>query len=206
MFFIEIPAPPRFLTVIVAVLTFVSFIAFKIGEYYLKDENKKLVPALYHIEKRYHLKIAVKEQSEGEAVLKILEKEGLKGTIVSKSIDTMVPKGYVVKEYFPETVGKTVAEALKIHDYIVTVESQDKEKVAVRVGEIFHSKAKAYALALELNKKGYVFSIQTYEESVKKVLYWVELRKIAPDKAEMITNDFSKKGYKVEKQEELIEK
>lgn len=201
MYSAEFPPPPKLLLVVVAILAVASLAGMVIGEHYQKDKTINSTAAVVNIN-RYSLKISVARQDEGLSILKQLNKQGLTGSVETKDITTMVPKGYVVSDFFSKDVGRAAAKALRIYNYKVTIETADKDRVTIRVGEIFADKNQCMELAEQLKARGYLFKVKRYEQPLKKTSHYVVLKKLNQASTELILKELTTQGYHVEKQEE----
>ena len=195
---IELPSPPKFLLIVVSFIAVISFCGLFIGEHYAKENKGN---AATNNTKKYTLVIPIKQQYEGDVLLKRLKKYDVKASVEIKNVSVKVKTGYAVMEYFPESLGKIAAEALRTHNYNVTVESAGKDQVSVRVEGIYPNKEKCQSLAEELKSKGYIFKVHTYEQTIKKQSLSVVLKNATPSLSESITKEMTANGYSVDKQE-----
>lgn len=199
MYSIEIPSPPKFLLVVVSFIAVISFCGLFIGEHYTKGNEGNT--ATNNNTKKYTLIVPIKQQDEGDNLLKQLKKYDVKTSVETKNVSVKVKTGYAVMEYFSESLGKIAAEALRTHNYNVTVEPKGKDQVSVRVEGIYPSKEKCQSLVEELKSKGYIFKIHTYEQTIKKQSLSVVLKNVTPSLSERITKEITANGYSVDIQE-----
>lgn len=203
----SIPAPPKILLVIFGVLALISFAGaylgggFSFGEPTGKKTPIHPAPSPRPSPKggggelKVVVKARVKNAQEAGKLVAELQKDGYKAGAQAVEEEETKASGYAVAEEMPEELATSIAAALRLNKFSVTIVPLESKRSRVQVGETFGKEAEALQVVESLKKKGYIFRVQPHEKKTKVSRHLVVVGDLTEKMASSLQSRLQGQGF-----------